>query len=122
MTVRSAEPTTEEPAGNEFLEALTILNRYYRSMVIQLAEEVVENEREFDVPLLGNAESLVEKYAQPLNNLAALHETLKLVGAALFAEKITRLREDEYLCFGCRAIVRKVERSCPKCGWTWKSK
>jgi hypothetical protein len=105
--------------GNEFSDAIAILNRYYRAMVVQLAEDVVSNEGEFATPFLGNAESILEKYARPLVDLGQLHQILSVVGESIFQEKIAHLREDEFLCFGCRSIVRKEHLACPKCGWSW---
>src|SRR5712691_9839795 len=99
--------TMEEPTGNEFAEALRIVNGYYRAMVVPLAEEIIENAAEFEIPFLGRAESILETYAHPLRNLAEVHEILNLVGNALFREKLVHLRKDEYICFGCRAVLRK---------------
>ena len=56
----------KEPTGNEFSEAIGILNAYYRTLVTRLAEEIIERREQFQVPFLGGAEDLVEKYAHPL--------------------------------------------------------
>lgn len=109
-----------DPGGNQFSEALAILNRYYREMATRLAEEVVENEAEFAPPFLGEAESLVEKYVAPLHNLGAAHEILRVVGEAIFREKAAQLGPEDYLCFGCRTVMRKDQNECPKCGWSWR--
>jgi hypothetical protein len=108
-----------EPPSNEFAKALAILNRYYRAVVVQLAEDVVQNEEQFESPLLGNAETIIEKYSLPLTTIAQVHEILRAMGEAISREKIVQLGEDEYLCFGCRALLRKEQGACPKCGWSW---
>src|SRR5262249_5604977 len=108
------------PSGNEYAEVLAILNRYYHNLVAKLAEEVLEKRDDFDYPLLSNAEGVIEKYAHLINHCNTIYRALKSQGQALFQGKLVWLKEDEYLCFSCRAVMQKNATSCLKCGWSWE--
>jgi hypothetical protein len=108
-----------EPQSNEFYDVLRVLNNYYRSLVIGIAEEVRENRDQFDAPFLANAEAIFEKYARLLQDFGIVYNALDTVGVAIYREKLTVLDENEYVCFSCRSILRKGQKSCPQCGWSW---
>jgi hypothetical protein len=108
------------PEENEYAELLKVLDHYYRDLVEGLAAEITEKAEDFASPFIGNAESLLEKYALPLHHLSTIYPALQRVGAELAEEKSVRLQNDEYLCFQCRSIFRKEDLVCPECGWTWE--
>ena len=106
---------------NEFAEALKISKGYYRAIVPELASEIIEHRDDFVNPFLGGeAEMVIEKYGRRLQDLCRVYTDVSFFGEVIHKEKIAQLKEDEFLCFSCRNIVRKEEHKCSKCGWTWK--
>lgn len=108
-----------KPSGNDYADALRILDGYYRELVSKLAEEIRANTDQFEVPLIGNAESLLERFASHLQSLGMTHAALTTVGENLWREKSITLGEGEYLCFACRKVMTHRNLPCPHCGWTW---
>jgi hypothetical protein len=109
-----------QPEGNEYADVLEILSRSYRALLAQLAEEIREKSDDFDNPLFGGPEGLLEKYAWPINHFSSVYGALRAEGEALFQKKVVCLADGQFLCFSCRAVISKSDTNCPKCGWSWR--
>jgi hypothetical protein len=112
----------KQPRGNQYRACLRVLDRYYRALVAQAAEEVLEKRDQFAVPLLGEGESVLEKYARALQDFAQVYHALKAQGEALYQRKLAHLKPGQYLCFRCRRVIRKEGFACPHCGWSWEGR
>ena len=110
----------KRPAGNVYAEQLRVLNRYYHALITRLAEEIREKQTDFANPLLGEAESLLEKHARALADFWTVYRAPEPHGEMLFQRRLVSLQRGQYLCFRCRKIVRKKDGTCPRCGWSWE--
>jgi hypothetical protein len=106
---------------NEFDGAQRILKKYYRNLVKQMADEIIEHREDFESPGFGSrADEIVEKYALQLHRLCPVFSNL---GQFAFREKpngTEPLGKDEFRCFGCGGVIRREDEMCRICGWSWK--
>jgi hypothetical protein len=62
----------DTPATKVLTEALTTLNEYYRSVVMKVAEEIVESRDNFDLSYTSRAEEIIDRYGTHLQCLARI--------------------------------------------------
>lgn len=106
---------------NEFDGAQQILKRYYRGLVKQLAEEIIQHREDFESPGFGSsAEEIIEKYAIKLNRLCPVFENLNQFAFREKPEGEEPLAKDEFRCFRCGGVIRRQDQYCALCHWTWK--
>jgi hypothetical protein len=104
----------------EFRDAVGVLNRYYNDLAGQMAEEIIEHAEDFDLPGIGQADSVIEKYARRLYELGAVYGFLRWAAFRQKPQGKEPLARDEFRCFGCGAVIRKDDQACQACGWTWR--
>ena len=61
---------------NKYNQSLDILQRYYNRLMNQLADEIIEKEREFDKGYLAMAEDLIFTYSNKLSCLSVIMSNL----------------------------------------------
>jgi hypothetical protein len=105
---------------NEHQEALRVLNDYYTVLAKKMAEEIVKHKEDFESAGFGQAELIVEKYAQHIQQLGAVYSILRWKAFRQKPEGKTPLGKYEFRCFGCGGVVHSNEDACQICGWTWR--
>ena len=106
---------------NEYEAAIGILKSYYRDVVKQMAEEIVDQKESFDGYFPGGkAEELIDNYAARLCHLGTVYSNL-----AQFSKRGEdgcggALGPNEFRCFSCSKRIEPQEERCGHCGWTWK--
>ena len=106
---------------NEFDGAQRILKRYYRDLMKQMADEIIEHREDFESPGFGGeAEEIIEKYAQKLHRLCLVFSNLNQFAFREMPKGKEPLGKDEFRCFGCGGLIRREDESCPICHWSWK--
>jgi hypothetical protein len=109
------------PPLNEFDGAQRILQKYYRALVRQMAEEIIEHKEDFESPGFGSqAESIIEKYANKLDRLCPVSSNLRQFAFREKPQGEEPLTKDDFRCFSCGGVIRRNENSCRICGWTWR--
>lgn len=68
-------------------EALKTLDEYYRSVVMKVAEEIVDNREEFDLSYTGRAEEIIDRYGPHLQSLARVFLDISTMNNMLSQEQ-----------------------------------
>jgi hypothetical protein len=106
---------------NEYHKALRVLNDYYTVLARQMAEEIVEHKEDFESPGFGGqAEGIIEKYAQHIQEVGSVYSFLRWKAHRERPEGKTPLGKYDFRCFGCGGVIRSSEDYCQICGWTWR--
>lgn len=69
----------ERPTPNVLSEALQVLDGYYRTVVMKVAEEIVEHREQFEDTYPGRAEELVDRYGMHLQCLARIYADITTI-------------------------------------------
>jgi hypothetical protein len=106
---------------NEFDEAQRVLKKYYGELVKQMAEEIVQHREDFESSGFGSkADDIVEKYAQQLHRVSTVFYNLRQFAFREKPQGKEPLTKDEFRCFSCGGVIRKMDEVCRICGWSWK--
>jgi hypothetical protein len=73
----------DAPSSNVFVEALKVLDEYYRSVVTKVAEEIVEGRDQFDLSYTSRAEDIIDRYGPHLQSLARIYLDVSTVHGIL---------------------------------------
>ena len=104
----------------EFHDALRILSRYYDELAKQMADEIIQHAEEFESPGIGQAESVIEKYALRLRELGSVYSILRWAAFRQKPQAKEPLGKGEFRCFGCGAVIHTEDQACQICGWSWR--
>ena len=104
----------------EIREALKVINSYYGVLAKEIAGEVIAHKADFESAGLGQAESIVEKYAKLGNRVNIIYGILRYESAYTKPEGREPLARNEFRCFGCGEVINENDTACPLCGWTWR--
>ncbi|MGN6386381.1 MAG: hypothetical protein ACTHMT_09095 [Verrucomicrobiota bacterium] len=105
---------------DEYEGALRIVGRHFRVVMRELAEEVIENQEEFDKGRFGNADAILEKYYARLHPICLVHSNLRVMTRAKKPDGDKPLRKDQFRCFSCGGVIEAEDQECKLCHWTWK--
>jgi rubrerythrin len=101
-------------------EAMTVLNSYYSVLAKEMADEIIAHKADFESAGLGQAESIVERYAKHAQRVNVLYGILRYESAYTKPEGREPLARNEFRCFGCGEVIKEDDTACPLCGWTWR--
>lgn len=104
----------------KFERALRLVGRHYKTVMDELAEEVIEQEEEFGKGRFGRADEIIEKYYHRLQPICTVYTNLRNVGGAENPKGEEALSKEQFRCFGCGGVIEANEQECRKCRWTWK--
>jgi hypothetical protein len=105
---------------NEFDGAHRILKEYYRALVRQMAEEIIQQGDDFRLPLFGKSDELIDNYSCRLSRLSTVYSHLTRFVSSEKPKGTEPLSKDEFRCFNCGGVIRLEDFECNLCGWTWK--
>jgi hypothetical protein len=106
---------------SEFDEAQRVLKKYYNELVKQMAEEIIQHREDFESQGFGSqADDIVEKYAQQLHKLSTVFYNLSQFSFREKPNGKVPLSKDEFRCFSCGSVIRRIDEFCQVCRWTWK--
>ena len=105
---------------NEFEGACGILKEYHRTLVQQLADEIVQKGDYFTLLPLGDADDLIERYSWRFSRLSTVYTNLARFVSSEKPQGNEPLGRDDFRCFSCGGVIRRDDTDCNLCGWTWK--
>ena len=105
---------------NQIRDALKLVNEYYRVLAEQVAAEIIAHKADFQSAELGQAESIVERYAKHAQRVNVLYGILRYEATYAKPEGREPLARDEFRCFGCGEAIKAEDGACKICGWTWR--
>jgi len=108
----------------KFHQACEIINGHFKAIVEELADEVIENEEQFQLGAIGSADEILEKYRMRLYSVeqarcALLRASKQSRQDLEMKNKDVHLKADEFLCLVCRNVIMRSDKECSECGWTW---
>jgi len=106
---------------NEFETALKILKNYYSKLVREISTEIIQNRDSFenDDMVFKQAESILERHSAKLYQLSTVFSNLRQFLRTELPKGEQPAGKDEFRCFGCGAVIRRNQKECAVCGWTW---
>lgn len=104
----------------KFERALRLLRNHYRTVMEEMAEEMIEQEEEFGKGRLGRADEIIEKYYHRLQPICTVFTSLRNVAGKEKPRGDETLSKEQFRCFGCGGAIEVNEQECRKCQWTWK--
>ena len=81
-----------QPSSSLFPDALRVLDAYYRTLMVKIAEEIVENRDDLDEPYAGRGEEIIDRYGHHLQCLSLIQSNLAMM--ANFANRQGALTQD----------------------------
>lgn len=97
-----------------------ILKRYYKELVRDIAEDIIQHKEHFEGGTFTGADELLEKHAHRLCQLREVYWSLARITGSKKPVGTEALAKDEFRCFGCGGLVRTADERCRLCGWTWQ--
>jgi rRNA maturation endonuclease Nob1 len=106
---------------NEFEAALKILKNYYGKLAREISTDIIQNKDSFesDDMAFNQAEDILEKHATKLYRLSTVFSNLRQFARTELPKGEQAIGKDEFRCFGCGAVIRRNQKECAICGWTW---
>ena len=106
-------------------KALEIIEGFHRAQAEELAEDIIENEDNFYLGGFGAGNDILDKYYARFHRIELAKCALRKASREFrrdikMRNKDVKLKEDEFLCFACRNIVRRNDQECSECGFTWE--
>ena len=105
----------------KFQEAHEALKKYYRNLVGQLADEIIQNRESFETAEFdGKADDILEKYSKKLYSVGAVHCNLAQFTGRMKPTGLDPLGKDQFRCFDCGSVINRDDEVCRVCGWSWR--
>jgi len=105
---------------NEFEGADQILRRYYKHLVKEIAEDIIQHREDFEGGGFTGVDELIEKHSDRLCRLNQVHWHVHRFAQPKKPVGTEPLAKNEFRCFGCGGVIRAEEERCRLCGWTWR--
>jgi hypothetical protein len=100
-------------------QAKKVLREYYRSLVSDIAQDIIDHADDFEAGSLGNADSILDKHARRLCDLSNVFAHLTRFGPEPKPAAKKPLRAGQFRCFSCGGVIEEKDEKCGACGWSW---